>query len=863
MKKNKTSHSFLFNLLVAVNLPLSVFCVLVVCLQLNPEHTISPTTILGMKPLAWFSPLEGIFEKIAVALVPIVLLAVLYLAGYYLSFSRLAKARPFKRVILLHMEAALPVAVLPAAWPDIGFGVIGITLLILIAAGYPAAAWLLERGVGRALIALTMRLLAHERYQIGNALLSVAVLLAPGNASLMRALGVSRFDTGDVVGAIDALEPLVTPDCGDVKLLEILEECYRTERHLEKALGMENMILKLDPGKEEVRMRTARVLDDLGRLDEAIGLLHEGMPTSRQDYLEILLNLEMKVENIPAALEIVQALEKLDPKAGKRAEQAYRRILDVHPGQKQALEGLGKLLVRHNKADEGYDLFEQVVALDPQRNDLRGRLVQYYQEMGDLAKAEPHLVSLMDAGNPNVDIFLLYGNILTQREEYDRALLHFQYAVEQFPDDYRFAFFLAQISFKTEALEDARRWCGEAERRVVNPQDLNRIKSLKTKIEQAITDRDLRTLQERSRREPENTEMRLSLLEGLCEHGMADKAVGEYDELLTSKPELRQRVIAQLERFSSGPKQNFRLMDYLADLKIAACLWDEAFELACKMAERSMQGEPLLINRCQRILQNDPNHVPSLRKLGEVYRKQQKWQEAADVYSKLLELGAPDAARCQKALFEACTHLHRPDQALKIALELVREHPRDMELRLQIVQLYAAGDRFDEAFEHLQIAQSQDYYNADVVRMMQDLKARKRAHRLATLLATIEKEPGHTAALMEAGDLYNEIGDTKKAIACYQRVAHDPSLKDRAGVKLAYAMTQLRMFDLAEETLDEVSLRSDNPELETMLKKYCYDVAEVFREEVMHDRALKFYKKIFRVDAAYRDVVDKIETLSE
>jgi hypothetical protein len=40
-------------------------------------------------------------------------------------------------------------------------------------------------------------------------------------------------------------------------------------------------------------------------------------------------------------------------------------------------------------------------------------------------------------------------------------------------------------------------------------------------------------------------------------------------------------------------------------------------------------------------------------------------------------------------------------------------------------------------------------------------------------------------------------------------------------------------------------------------------VAEVFREEVMHDRALKFYKKIFRVDAAYRDVVDKIETLSE
>jgi tetratricopeptide (TPR) repeat protein len=862
MEKKRTSRPFWFNTLTVLNLPLSLLSALVMWMLVGPERTISGTVAFGMKPLAWFAPLEVAFENIFLALVPVGLLVVFYLCAYVLSFDRLAKARPFGRIILLHCGIVLPAAAALLAKFEIAAGP-GVLILMVAEAAFPALAWSLERLVGRALLALTMRLLKREQYQLGNAFLAVAVLFTPGNADLMRALGVSRFETGDVVGAIDALEPLLTPDCKDTKMLEILEECYRTERHFEKALRIEKMILKDNPGDETARMRMARVLDDVNRLDEAIRVLGEGMPSSRQDYLELLLNLNLKADDVSAALEVVRALEALDPKAEKRAEQAYRRILESYPGKKQALEGLGKLLIRHGKNEEGYDLFEQVLAADSQRHDLRTRLVQYYQEQDDMAKAEPHLVALMDAGNQSEDIFLLYGNILTQHEEYDRALLHFQYAVEQFPNDYRFAFFLAQISFKTEALEDARRWCGEAESRVVNPQDQNRIKSLRAKIEQATTDRDLHILQERSRREPENIEMRLSLLESLCEHGMADKAVGEYDALLSGRPELRQRVIKQIEKFSTGSKQNFRLMDYLADLKIAEGLWDAAFELACKMADRSLQGDPVLSDRCRRILRHAPDHIPSLRKLGDICRRQQKWDETAEIYGKLLDLGVPEVGECRKALFEACTHLHRPDQALKIALELIKEHPRDMQMRLQIVQLYAAGNRFDEAFEHLQIAQSQDYYDAEVVRMMQELKAQKRTYRLESLLQTIEKEPGNTTALMEAGDLYGEMGETKKAISCYQRVGHDAALKDRAGVKLARAMTQLRMFDLAEETLDEVNLRSDDTETEAMLKRFCYDVAEAFREEAMHDRALKFYKKIFRVDAAFRDVVDKIETLSD
>jgi tetratricopeptide (TPR) repeat protein len=111
------------------------------------------------------------------------------------------------------------------------------------------------------------------------------------------------------------------------------------------------------------------------------------------------------------------------------------------------------------------------------------------------------------------------------------------------------------------------------------------------------------------------------------------------------------------------------------------------------------------------------------------------------------------------------------------------------------------------------------------------------------------------------GDLYVAMGEAKKAIPYFQRASQEPELRSLALGKLASAMSRLRMFDLSEETLDEVKLGAESPERQNQLKVLFFDVAEIFESEEMTDRALKFYKKIFRVDASFRNVVDKIEAL--
>ncbi|HRR32261.1 MAG TPA: hypothetical protein P5557_13295, partial [Candidatus Sumerlaeia bacterium] len=79
--------------------------------------------------------------------------------------------------------------------------------------------------------------------------------------------------------------------------------------------------------------------------------------------------------------------------------------------------------------------------------------------------------------------------------------------------------------------------------------------------------------------------------------------------------------------------------------------------------------------------------------------------------------------------------------------------------------------------------------------------------------------------------------------------------------KLAYCLARRGMLDLAEETLGEIKLSlSDNPHQEE-IKSYFLDTAIQFEKELEHQKALKLYKQIFRVDAGFKDVVARIEKI--
>lgn len=845
-----------FNGLLWLNLPLAAFSAVVLFGQ-NAE--------LSQRPLfSWFAPLEVLFgsdfERPWVYILLFVVTAA-YLVAYASSFDWRAGARPCKRLFFLHAQIASVAACAAAA----GLGLLpelAVVLVALAATACPLAVWGIERLLGRGLAAWARWLLRGEKYNGANMVLSAAVYLKPADETLHRSLGLSRFDAGDVLGALDALEPLAGEDCKDRQLLETIEECYRTERQWENALRVSCQLLALDPSDAPVRMRIAQGLENLNRSSDAVEVLRQGLPASRIDYLELLLRLLVAENDIAGAVDAARQIEGMELPPKPRSFRAYQSILDAAPDSVLALEAFGDCLVEHMKRDEGYQCFERILALDPQRHDLRVRLVQHFQETDRLDSAEPHLEALMDAGRDTVDVALLYGDILVQREQYDKALLHFQYAVENYPDDYRFAYFLARISLRTDALEDAARWCDEAQKRAASSADRARIEALRHRVDEALMGREIQVWRERSNRDPDNIDLKLNLLAAMTRHGMADEAVAEYDELLQARPDLEPRVMKEVEALVKESNHGFRLMDFLADLKIRAEQWDEAFEIACRLAERSLDGGRLLIEHCRRILERQPDHLPSLRCLGRTLIQKKDYAEAVEVHKQRLELGDEEDAENVTAVFEAYAFLGDTDKAVEIGERYISAHPRDIDMRVKLAHLYRDAQRYDEGLNHLRAAQSVDYYHGEVVSLINELVKLRRSKRLEHLLAVLKEKPDNPALDLEAGDLYSEMGETKKAITHYQRAVGDPKLKNLAGAKLAQTMALLGMFDLADETLEEVSLRIDDPDQLRKVKALFYNVAELFQENKQNERALRFFKKIFRVDASYRNVVEKVESLS-
>jgi tetratricopeptide (TPR) repeat protein len=859
----------LFVLLTLLNLPLSLLIAMVLRVQLAGRIA-ETTRIQGSRPLLWFKPVEDFFGDTvsATMFAGIGVVLAIYFLAWALSFFSAYRTRPFGTLVLMHEAPAIVavgalVAIIPPNFEDL-FGILAVALIPFVLLAVPTVAWRLERAVGRVLVRWTMSLVQREQYDKSNSVLAAAIRFQPDDVQLRRRLGLSRFEAGDVIGAIKALEPLLPEIPNDPRLVEVLEECYRTERMWEQALDMARRLLALDPKAEEPRQRAARALDLLGRTPEAIALLREAFPTRNVDLLGLLLQFETKEQHPVPAIEVARMIGEAEGGSHARTLTAYRSLLETFPANIAVMEDLANLQILHRDEEQGHALLERVVAADPSRHDLRIRLVQYYQSRNHLRKAEPHLEALMDAGRDTVDVALLFGDILVQREDYDRALQHFQYAVENYPEDYRFAYFLAQIQLKTEALEDAFQWCRVALERAHGEEDVARVRTLQKRVDTAIMERELRVWQERCRRDPGNIELRLGLIEALARRGQGDRAVAECELLIESHPEQRAAVIRCIEALTQDSSaQVFRLLDYLGDMKIKAEQWDEAFAIAQRLAERSLDPGQLMVDHCRRILSRRPDHKPSLLALGRAMLQRQEWTEVLDAFECLLQIDSADNEEYLQAVLQAAVALGRSARGIEVIRVLLAKKPLDAALHIQAARLLTDLHEYDSAWEHVGKAESIDYFHPDVVHLKRDLEVKRREQRLAEVIKLLEAAPTDADLHLEAGELLELQGEPKKAIGHYQEAAHDARRRNVAGARLAAVMARLRMFDLVEETLDDVTLNIDDHAEADTVRGLVYDVAALFEAEGDNVRALKLYKKIFRVQAGFRDVVEKIDSLAD
>ncbi|MBI3735454.1 hypothetical protein HY256_02955 [Candidatus Sumerlaeota bacterium] len=281
------------------------------------------------------------------------------------------------------------------------------------------------------------------------------------------------------------------------------------------------------------------------------------------------------------------------------------------------------------------------------------------------------------------------------------------------------------------------------------------------------------------------------------------------------------------------------------------------------MAQDSLHPEKVIEQGCRKILTRAPNHLPARLSLAEVCMKTGNWEGVLAAYEPIMKsppIG--ERLRILKRWVEAAFRAGKLKEAREQGLALLAEAKDDLSFMILVIKILEDCGDYQKAFDIFRAAAELFPEDETLHRMKRTVADNKKRNRMEEL-QRLDAEGKLTAQLnYEKADLHREFDQTHLAISHYQKASDDPELADMAMTKLAICLCDRRLFDLADETLDKINLTKEivakNPELKDMY----YWMADTLEQELFKVAALKYFKRLFSVDASYKDVVIRLEKLS-
>jgi tetratricopeptide (TPR) repeat protein len=197
--------------------------------------------------------------------------------------------------------------------------------------------------------------------------------------------GTSQSD--NVNKAIEQYREIYRLDPTDTESALWLARLYRLKNEHDKAERVLRTILKNDPENELSVEQLTQLLMDEGKSAEAVTLL-EGITAHSPS--PVLLDL------LGDAYTQAHELAK--------AEEAYRKAMELDPSELSHQRGLGQTLLAEEKYSEALTVYQKISDLMPDDSDVYLRMAQIYRELHQLDKAEDSVLKARQyaPGSPEV-----------------------------------------------------------------------------------------------------------------------------------------------------------------------------------------------------------------------------------------------------------------------------------------------------------------------------------------------------------------------------------------------------------------------------------------------------------------------------
>ncbi|MGA7235171.1 MAG: tetratricopeptide repeat protein [Bryobacteraceae bacterium] len=254
--------------------------------------------------------------------------------------------------------------------------------------------------------------------------------------------------------AVETYRQIMTLDSSAGPAVEVaIVEVYRSAKDVAKARAEADAALNKYPKDVGIIAEHATVLADQGKVDEAVKELRNASKTPDLK-LEVaiaqLYETAKRYSDMGKALDAAEKLTKSDDQRADiyfmrgamyehekkldESEAAFRKVLEISPGNPGALNYLGYMLADRNmKLDEAYTMVKKALDQDPTNGAYMDSLAWVYYRQGKLSEAEGLLIRALEKiKDPTVHDHL--GDVYFKEGKTPEAVAQWQASLKEYKD---------------------------------------------------------------------------------------------------------------------------------------------------------------------------------------------------------------------------------------------------------------------------------------------------------------------------------------------------------------------------------------------------------------------------------------------
>jgi tetratricopeptide (TPR) repeat protein len=417
-----------------------------------------------------------------------------------------------------------------------------------------------------------------------------------------------------------------------------LAAIYNRAEYVDRAISEYKAAMAADPGSLFLRTELAELYWRINRVDDAISEAQGVLKVNPDDADAHRLLGHIYLRDLGQGQPDKAASESL-----KKAIEQFEDLVKADPSDTDSYVILGRLYKLNNQGEKAEEAFKKILGSDPGSRDALVSLAQLYLDQGDYDDAIALLGNVPD-DETDSSLLAMLGTAYGQNHQVDKATETFEKALADDPDN----------------MELRRSYAGVL-------LDNNRNEAARAQL-QKVLDAD-----------PQDGSTLLRL-------GQLDRETGKFDQ---ARQELARARTLMPDNLDAIDYQQALLEDAVGNEDKAIAIFQELLKRSEKPDGQYSPGEA-------------NNRALFLEQIGNIYRTQEKYDQAIETFKQIVPLGSSQAPRGEGLIIETLRLKHQPAEAMKRAEEAMKKYPDDRSLKMLYASLLGEQGQVDQAVGQLQ-----------------------------------------------------------------------------------------------------------------------------------------------------------------